>query len=242
MDWGALDADGGAGGGVGMINDDADVQFVGMDNSGEAERPRDPRDLPDPAEDPEFRRVSPGQYVKYANEVNMPRQPEQHNGRPMYRVSPGKYVVTDRPMQPQRGRPAKQQSMGDWDWGEFASGMTQAATTAVQTGLQYVSAEAEREARAAEAAGQRELERERMVGEREQAEREFSARLEREEAAATAAAERRAVEHEQRMAELRAEAEGVSLAPGLPGWAIALIAVGGLGAVGVIAMLMLKKD
>jgi hypothetical protein len=244
MDWGVLD-DNRFNGGAGMADDNGeDVEYVGVINGEDVGDFLAPKDPPDPSRDPSVRRVSPGQYLKVSNDMQA-QAAGQHNGRPMYRVAPGSYVVTDRPMYPQRGRPA-QAAMGDWDWGALWETVGEMGPQMLQTGLQYASSEAEREARAEQQRREAELRREEIATEAAQAQREFEARLEREEAAATEAAERRRREHEERMEELRAEAEAagrVALAPaGMPGWMIALIAVGGLGVVGLLVALLLKKD
>jgi septal ring factor EnvC (AmiA/AmiB activator) len=190
--------------------------------------------------------MRPGSYISMNSDAaralhNAPMT--EVGGQRVRRMQPGTYFVMADDDSAQVRAAMAGNEMGAIDVGGLIGQIGETATGLFTTGWgayqQYEQQQAEADARREEA---------RLARERAEAERQ----------AAETAAERA---HAQRMAEIAAETEALarqaearaaaareaSIAPaaapaaGMPGWAIALLAVGGMGAVGVIVYLLTRK-
>jgi hypothetical protein len=258
MDWSALDdgteANGNGSNGVSYVGV---VDKSDLGSNGSSQTP-DPMPPANEAEDEStmVQKMRPGQYLSYGNKgmkkVLSGRPVAQHNGMPVYRTAPGQYVVarptarTAMRRNAQRARVQQpMQGMGSLgiDWNAAINTALTTGLSAVGVARDWVQADAEREARAEALRLQAQESEAQRQFEREQATMDFEERLRREAEIARLSRERVAAETQERIAQMQAQAS-TPLSTGISSstWVIGLIALGGLGAFGVLLAVLLKKD
>jgi hypothetical protein len=265
MDWSGLDEANGT-------NESNGTNYVGMVSSGEDLGTNGAASTPDtmpPAneaqnegESERLMQLRPGQYLSYGKGMNkaLSRRPvAQHNGMPVYRTAPGQYVVakpagrrTPRLRKTVPGIPAREVMHGLGDdkegggggvWGGIGSFLSEMDLPGTINAIgNWATAEGRREAelerlrlQQEEAAAQRELEA-------AQSEQEYQQALQRQQQLHEQSLERIRQETQANIEAMRAQASQPIVSGGLPGWGIALLAVGGLGLLGLLGVAIFKKD